>query len=93
MDKNSNVLVGINELYNNALTQFMNVQIAVNEKRLTNQQAITMLRNIANMVKLGKSTLTDVDFAERKICDDMFKELSDQMKDYLETELSPSKSL
>ena len=96
MDKNMQVSEGLNSLYSNTLTQFMNIQMAVNSKSLTKQQATTMLRNVANMVKMGAPAFLKVEGADKYLVDQYkkgFEDLNNQMKEYLEQELSPIKSL
>ena len=99
MENSIETVVAANELYNNSLTQFMNVQIAVNKGELNKQQATTMLRNIANMMKVqykGIERMTPSmkwhSFSEAEY-KPLFKDLADQMQEYLQTELAPSRSL
>ncbi len=96
MDKNMQVSEGLNSLYSNTLTQFMNIQMAVNSKQLTTQQATTMLRNVANMVKIGAPAFLKTEGVDKYLLDQYkkgFEDLNSQMKDYLEKELSPIKNL
>lgn len=86
----------LNNLYNNMLTQYMNIQMGVNSGSLTKQQAITMLRNVAKMSKTGSVVF----LKEIKYYPDhhreyaaMYEDLINQMKDYLEQELSPNRTL
>ena len=90
----------VNELYNNALTQFMNIQIAVNESKLTKQQAVTMLRNIVNITNVGFKSARRMAFGDMKWNEKVdqdyeteFKKLYQQMQEYMQTELNPTMSL
>lgn len=99
MENSMNAVMATNELYNNSLTQFMNIQIAINEKKLTKQQATAMIRNVANMMKVQYGTIEKAfnnKVAWQRYDEEyrpLFKELVDQMQEYLQTELNPTKSL
>ena len=99
MEIGMNAVMATNELYNNSLTQFMNIQIAVNEGKLTKQQATTMLRNIANMTKTGFKSINEMGLADvqwKSVASNYeseLKELFHQMQDYLQNELNPTKTL
>ena len=85
MDKNMQFSDGLNSLYSNLCTQFMNVQMGVNEKKLTKGQATMMLGNIAKSMKvgvLGFVKAEGVDSYLLKQYNEMFEDLKNQMSEY-----------
>ena len=96
MDKNMQFSEGLNSLYNKALSQFMNIQMAVSSKTMTRQQATTMLRNVATMLKMGCPAFLKAEGVDQHLVGQYrngFEDLNNQMKEYLEQELSPVRNV
>lgn len=78
----------------------MDIQIAVNEGKLRRDQARRILMNTVSITERGFKAATRMAVADSKwtisvqnAYEDEFKELIDQMQEYLQTELNSTRSL